>query len=55
MVQNDAQSYLKKVHKENEEPQKAEISFFKSMACSMLAGSFASFITNPLDMAKLRL
>ncbi len=32
-----------------------DISFGKSMFCSMLAGAMASTITNPLDMAKLRL
>ena len=33
----------------------SDISFGKSMICSMMAGAMASAITNPLDMAKLRL
>jgi hypothetical protein len=32
-----------------------ELTFLQSMACSWAAGGLASFITNPLDLAKLRL
>ena len=53
MVKNDPKTYLKKLQKEQE--QKVDIGFFKSMMCSMIAGAGASFLTNPLDMAKLRL
>ena len=52
LVQNDPLSYLarnKEVKKE------ADIGFFGAMFCSMLAGGAASIMTNPLDMAKLRL
>ena len=59
LVQNDVKSYLKKVNQEGQEGQeashKSDIGFFKSMACSMFAGSAASLMTNPLDMGKLRL
>jgi hypothetical protein len=59
MVNNDVSRYLKKVNKEGEEGINAahtkDIGFFQSMICSMVAGGAASVITNPLDMAKLRL
>ncbi|CDW72794.1 mitochondrial carrier [Stylonychia lemnae] len=58
-VLNDPQSYLRKTNRQDEESikasQKSDIGFFQSMLCSMLAGAGASVITNPLDMAKLRL
>jgi hypothetical protein len=58
-VKNDPTTYLKKVHREGEEGQaaahKKDIGFFKSMLCSMFAGSAASIATNPFDMGKLRL
>ena len=34
---------------------KADIGFVQAMVCSMGAGALASLITNPLDMAKLRM
>lgn len=59
LVDNDVNSYLKKVNQEGKEGQEAshkqDIGFFQSMACSMLAGGMASILTNPLDMAKLRM
>ena len=59
VVKNDPKTYLKKVNKEGEEGQKAseteDIGFVQSMVCSMVAGGTASVLTNPLDMAKLRL
>lgn len=59
VVKNDPATYLKKVNKEGEDGKKAahtqDIGFFQSMLCSMLAGGVASVMTNPLDMAKLRL
>lgn len=58
-VQNDVLKYLNKVKQEGEtgliDSHTIDISFGKSMFCSMLAGALASTITNPLDMAKLRL
>lgn len=58
-VKNDVNTYLKKVNKADEEGQaasrKTDIGFFQSMFCSMVAGGTASILTNPLDMAKLRL
>ena len=58
-VNNDAQSYLKKMKRESEDAVKAsheaDIGFFQAMVSSMGAGACASLITNPLDMAKLRM
>ena len=58
-VKNDVSSYLNKVKQETEDGKKAshnaDIGFFQGMFCSMLAGGAASVMTNPLDMAKLRL
>ena len=51
-VNNDVDTYLNKVQKGSKE---SDIGFFPSMFCSMVAGGAASVITNPLDMAKLRL
>ena len=60
IVINDPKSYLRKVNvRETDVPKKeryeADIGFFQSMFCSMMAGACASLATNPLDMAKLRL
>mmetsp|Transcript_102135 Transcript_102135/g.141122 ORF Transcript_102135/g.141122 Transcript_102135/m.141122 type:complete len:80 (+) Transcript_102135:540-779(+) len=59
VVNNDAKSYLSKIHQETEaDAERAhtqDISFGKSMLCSMLAGSLASTMTNPLDLGKLRM
>ncbi len=52
-VQNDAQAYLERTSETSEIKQ--EIGFFQSMASSMMAGACASTLTNPLDMAKLRM
>mmetsp|Transcript_13908 Transcript_13908/g.23672 ORF Transcript_13908/g.23672 Transcript_13908/m.23672 type:complete len:331 (-) Transcript_13908:8-1000(-) len=43
------------VAEREEESFKPEIGFFPSMICSMFAGGAASILTNPLDIAKLRL
>ena len=53
MVHNDPESYLKRTSEAGEV--KADIGFFQSMFCSMMAGACASTLTNPLDMAKLRM
>jgi hypothetical protein len=50
-VDNEASTYLSKV----KEKSHVQIGFFQSMFWSMIAGAGASFITNPLDMVKLRL
>lgn len=52
-ISNDAQSYLKRT--ESGASMKQDISFAQAMLCSMVAGACASTITNPLDMAKLRM
>lgn len=52
-VDNDPQSYLKRTSEGA--PVKQDISFVQAMLCSMLAGAGASTVTNPLDMAKLRM
>lgn len=51
VVKNDAHTYLSKV----KEKSHVQIGFFQSMFLSMIAGASASFLTNPLDMVKLRL
>jgi len=51
IVENDPETYLKKV----KEKTHVSIGFFQSMFVSMIAGAAASFLTNPLDMVKLRL
>ena len=51
IVQNDPDTYLQKA----KESSHVEIGFFQSMFMSMIAGAAASFITNPLDIVKLRL
>ncbi len=35
--------------------QNVDITFYQSMICSWIGGGAASVITNPLDLAKLRL
>ena len=59
LVANDPTTYLRKIHKEDDKAIEAshqkDIGFFKSMACSIFAGGTASVMTNPLDIAKLRL
>ena len=54
-----AQDYVRKMRQEGEQGKEAahkqDISFLQAMLCSMQAGVCASFITNPLDLAKLRL
>ena len=57
LVRNDVQSYLSKIKREGDSGEKGaqDMSFGQSMLCSMGAGALASVITNPLDMAKLRL
>jgi hypothetical protein len=52
-VKNDPKSYLKRTSKGS--PAKQDIGFFQAMLCSMAAGACASTLTNPLDMAKLRM
>ena len=49
-----AEDYRNKM-KQADTAQKQEIGFAQAMFCSMQAGILASFLTNPLDMAKLRL
>jgi hypothetical protein len=51
IVKNDVETYLKTV----ERTEKIEIGFFPSMLMSMIAGASAAIITNPLDLAKLRM
>ena len=51
MVKNDVNTYLKTVERKEE----ITISFTQSMLCSMVAGALAAVITNPLDLAKLRM
>lgn len=50
---------MKKIKRETEEDVKAshkeDISFWQTMVSSMAAGACASLLTNPLDMAKLRM
>ena len=48
------QDYRNKM-KDAEVAKKQDISFGQAMFCSMQAGVMASFLTNPLDMAKLRM
>lgn len=52
-VKNDAHAYLSRTSASA--PVKQEIGFVQAMLCGMLAGAFASTLTNPLDMAKLRM
>lgn len=52
-IENDAKAYLER--SQDEGKKSSEISGFHSMLCSMGAGSLASLVTNPLDMAKLRM
>jgi hypothetical protein len=50
-VNNDANTYLDKVKSSSH----VQIGFFQSMLSSMVAGGLAGFLTNPLDLVKLRL
>lgn len=50
-VSNDANTYLDKVKSSSH----VQIGFFQSMLSSMIAGAAAGFLTNPLDLVKLRL
>jgi hypothetical protein len=50
-VNNDANTYLDKVNNSSS----VQIGFFQSMLSSMVAGALAGFLTNPLDLVKLRL
>lgn len=52
-IANDAHSYLQRSQDEGKKTK--EVTGFQSMLCSMGAGSLASLVTNPLDMAKLRM
>ena len=57
-VRNDAKTYINRIKKENTEELKnvrLNISFYESLICSGLASSLSSFITNPLDLVKLRM
>ena len=49
-----ADDYMRKLQ-EKDAAQKQDISFGQAMFCSMQAGVLASVVTNPLDMAKLRM
>lgn len=54
-----AADYRRKIAQEDEAGKQAaqqqDIGFWSAMFCSMQAGVMASFLTNPLDMAKLRM
>lgn len=62
-VRNDAQTYIKKIKKEDlndntsnkQNLKKLNISFLESLLCSGLASSLSSFITTPLDLVKFRM
>jgi hypothetical protein len=57
-VRNDAKTYIQRVKKEEIEKLKElklDISFKESLICSALSGALASFLTNPLDLVKLRM
>ena len=58
-VSFSTEDYLKKMRQEGEEGKAAshqqDVSMTTAMLCSMQAGVCASFVTNPLDLAKLRL
>jgi hypothetical protein len=57
-VRNDAKTYIQKVKKEDIQELKnvkLDLSFWQSLICSGIAGALASFITNPLDLIKLRM
>ena len=45
----------KKIAKLNQAESQQEITFNNSLICSAFAGAVASYVTSPLDMAKLRL
>ena len=61
-VRNDAQTYIRKIRKEdlelntgNNNQKKLNITFLESLLCSGLASSLSSFITTPLDLVKFRM
>lgn len=56
-VRNDAKYYIEKIKekKSEEELKKQDISFKQSILCSSMASFLASFMTNPLDLVKLRM
>jgi hypothetical protein len=57
-VRNDAKTYLQRVNKEEIEKlkeMKLDISFTQSLFASAMASALSSFITNPLDLVKLRM
>ena len=55
-VKNDAQSYLNRVADNSiAKKEKADLSFSQSLLCSSLSNLIAGFITNPLDLVKLRM
>ena len=56
-VRNDKKYYVEKIkdRKTEEELKKQDIGFSKSLLCSSLSNFFASIITNPLDLVKLRM
>ena len=55
-VKNDAKTYLRKVERdESLKEEEVNIGFFQSIICSMVSSCLAGLITNPLDLAKLRL
>jgi len=62
-VRNDAQTYIKKIKKEDlnsdskgkEKNLKININFIESLICSGLASSLSSFITTPFDLVKFRM
>jgi len=56
VVKNDPATYMKKVNRDEGMGEKElQIGVLSSMLCSMGAGACASLLTNPLDIAKLRL
>jgi hypothetical protein len=57
-VRNDAKTYIKRVNKEEIQKLKElklDINFSESLIASAMAGALSSFITNPLDLVKLRM
>jgi hypothetical protein len=57
-VRNDAKTYIQRVKNEDIDKlkdYKLDISFKESLICSGLASAGACFITNPLDLVKLRM
>lgn len=56
-VKNDAKYYVEKIkdYKSEDELKKQDITFMQSLICSSFSSCFASIITNPLDLVKLRM